>query len=845
MAFKPCHTFAVLKPIKSFINMKKVKVILTFLLLFQFCFNFAQTKPSTAPKIKVTGTIVEKNSKQPLEYATITFINTANPKAISGGITNAKGEFDIDLNPGTYDIKIEFISFKTNEIKQKNIPVSTNLGQLTLEEDAAQLNEVVVIKDKSAVEIKLDKKVYTIGKDFMVRGGTISDVLDNIPSVTVDQDGAVSLRGNPDVRIFIDGKPSNAVNIAEVLRTLSAESIEKVEVITNPSSRYESEGSAGILNIILKKGKNQGLNGTVTGTVGSPKNYGISANVNYKTENANFYTVLGSINRNNPGNSITNTEYLNPDGTPQQYIYETTVRERNRSGYNSIFGIDWDVNESLNWTNTLSYRKTNGNSPENTIYDNYDQNFQYTSTNYRSSNVTSENQNAEFTTNLIKKFKKEGHKLTLLASASNDIDDENSTITSSTLEATSNDQQQNNNLIQLDYVLPLSEGSQVEAGYRGNFNKLQSNNTIDSLDINGNNLPVNSISNFYEYKESINAFYAQYGKKIDRFSTLFGMRWEASNININELITNDYNKKTYNDFFPSVIVNYQISEESNAGISYTRRVNRPRGRLINPFTNYTSNINIFRGNPNLDPSFTDALNFQYYKKWNKLTFDTSLYLNLTTDGFQFVRLETGRYVYLTPGDPSTKTPVILTTPINLAKEQRFGYEFTINYTPFKWWRLNGNFNIYAAKTQGDFSYTNLEGEEINENFDTNIYGWFTRLTSRFTLPYKIDFVTNTSYNAPQKTVQGTSVGVFSANLSLTKDVMKDKGTIAFNIQDVFNSRKRITETYIPGVLNSYSEMQWQTRQFNLSFTYRFNKKKGEKEKLPKGNSDDGGGEFQG
>lgn len=823
--------------------MKKIKVAFTILLLFHVCIHYAQTKPS-AQKIKITGTIVDKVSNQPLEYATVTFASPLNPKSVGGGITNAKGEFNIDINPGVYDIKIEFISFKPIEIKQKNLQQNTNLGQIALEEDASQLKEVVVRSDKSTVEIKLDKKVYTIGKDFMVRGGTISDVLDNVPSVSVDQEGLVSLRGNPDVRIFIDGRPTNAVNIAEVLRTISADAIDKVEVITNPSARYESEGSAGILNIILKKGKNQGFNGSIIGTAGYPDNFGLSLNANYKLETVNFYTILGSINRSSPGNSVNNTQYLNEDGSTLKYVNESRENEKINKGYNAIFGMDWNVNDSSNWINTLSVRNTNGDYPETAQFENFDQNYQYISTDYRYSMVNNENQNVEFTSNFSKKFKKEGHKIVIEASTNNDINNEYSTITSATLETTKNDQKQNRNLIQLDYVLPLNKGAQFEAGYKGNFNELLSDNVIDSLDINGANIPVNSIASTFEYKENINALYTQYGRKFNKLSTLFGLRWEASNLNINELTTNNYNQKTYNNFFPSAIFNYEITEQSNAGISYTRRVNRPRGRLINPFTNYTSNINIFRGNPDLDPSFTDALNLQYLKRWDKLTLDTSLYFNSTTDGFQFVRLETGRFVFLTPGDPNSLTPVILTTPINLANEYRFGYEFTMNYTPFKWWRLNGNFNIYNNQVQGDFTYTSFEGETIYQNYDTNTYGWSTRLTSRFILPYKIDFVTNTSYNGPQKTIQGTSIGVFSANLSLTKDILKDKGTIAFNIQDVFNSRKRIYETNIPGVLNSYSEMQWRERQFNLSFTYRFNKKKGEKDKLPKRESEEGG-EFQG
>lgn len=857
--------FCGLKTSPIFRFMKKLQFAFIFLLLFQLGKMNAQERPSTErplqTKIKITGNIIDKTSQLPLEYATISFTNPTNSKTLAGGITDDKGAFNVEIASGVYDIKVEFISFKNLEIKGKNLQENTNLGQLFLAEDAAQLNEVVVRAEKSLVEIKLDKKVYSIGKDLMVKGGTISDVLENVPSVTVDQDGIVSLRGNENVRILVDGKPTNASNIAEVLRTISAESIDKVEVVTNPSARYDSEGTAGILNIILKKGKNQGINGSITGTLGDPKNSSISANVNYKTKTANFYTILGATDRENPGSSITNSQYLNPDGSTYKYIDENTDRQRNRNGYNSLLGMDWDIKDDLNWTNTISYRKSSGESPQTTSYTNFDANRNYLSTDYRYTYGDNNSEEFEYSTNLIKKFKKDGHTLTFQGRVSNDIDDDFTNILSTTNEQTKNLETQNRNLLQLDYVLPINETDQFEAGYKGDFNNLLSKNSIDSLDVNGNYIPDSAVKNNFQYEENINAFYAQYGKKYKKFSGLFGIRWEASNLRINELIAQDLNHKTYNNFFPSAILNYEISDESNAGISYTRRINRPRGRFINPFTDYVSNINIFRGNPILDPATTDAINLQYYKKWGKLTFDTSLYYNITSDVFQFIRLETGRYVYTINGgediydnngdlisvvdEPDSKTPVILTTPINLSKEFRLGYEFTLIYTPFKWWRLNGNFNIFSNVSKGDYSYISFDGKEVNQSFDRNAYGWFTRLNSRFTLPYNVDFVVNTSYNGAQKTLQGTSKGVFGANVSLTKDFLKDKATVALNVQDVFNSRKRINDTFIPGVLNSYSEMQWRQRQINLSLTYRFNKKKGEKDKLPKSGGDDGGGDFPG
>jgi outer membrane receptor protein involved in Fe transport len=296
--------------------------------------------------------------------------------------------------------------------------------------------------------------------------------------------------------------------------------------------------------------------------------------------------------------------------------------------------------------------------------------------------------------------------------------------------------------------------------------------------------------------------------------------------------TNEYNNKKYSDFFPSAFFTYELSKESSASASYSRRIQRPRGRQLNPFNSLSSNVNIFVGNPDLDPAYTDALDFGYIKRWDKLTFNTSLYVNKTTDVFQLVRQRTNR--------KDNDIPIIITTPINLAYEYRTGFEFTLNYSPYKWWKLNGNFNFFYIETVGDNTYIDLNGVEVYQNLDNSTTSWFTRVTSKITLPYKIDWQTNLTYNGEQKNAQGRNLGIFAMNLAFSKDILKDKGTIAFNISDVFNSRKRIMETYLDGEVESYSEMQWRVRQFTLSFTYRFNKQKNEREKRPKSQQDDGG-----
>ena len=387
------------------------------------------------------------------------------------------------------------------------------------------------------------------------------------------------------------------------------------------------------------------------------------------------------------------------------------------------------------------------------------------------------------------------------------------------IENTANLQKQQRNLIQSDYVLPIGENSRFEAGYRGSF----LNSTTDF-----SVTPNTAYTNFLEYNEYINALYSQFGSKINKFSYFFGLRFEDNKIDVNSITTNNFNNKKYNNLFPSATLNYEFSEETSVSINYSKRVNRPRGRFLSPFSTYSSNINIFQGNPDLNPSFTDNIELSLLQRWDKLTLTSAIYTNQTENSFQFIRKESGDFV--------DGIPVIVSTPINLTNESRYGFEFNANYTPYKWWRINGSFNFFLTQNRGDYTYTNYLGENITQNFDVDASSYFTRISSKITLPKGIDFQTNYFYSGPQNNAQGKYYSMSSLDLAFSKDILKEKATVNLNVSDLFNTRKRRFDTFIPGSVDSYSAFQWRQRQINLSFTYRFNKKK-ERE----GRSQGGGG----
>lgn len=802
----------------------KLNLLTTFFLIFTFTLVYAQKE------IKVKGTVVEQDSNIPLEFATITFTSKPDNKVVTGGITDTDGKFSVDVPIGTYDISVEYISYKTKTYTDKSITKNINLGTVGLSLDVESLEEVTIIAERTTVEIKLDKKIYNVGKDLTVRGGTVSDVLDNIPSVSVDVEGNVALRGNDDVRILINGKPSGLVglNSTEALRQLPAESIERVEVITSPSARYDAEGTAGILNIILRRSKLEGMNGAITANAGHPTQAGISGNINYRTGDFNFFNTTSYNYREVPGSSYTNTEYL----TSNNRIIENRDFDRIRKGLNTNFGIEWYINATASITTSIQYRDSDNEQETTNILREFDSNNDLLNTTTRFDPEFENDKTLQYSVNFDKQFNGESnHKLTANFQYESSSELEASLIVQDEIDVENvvTDENQDRIFLQSDYVKPIGEDSQLELGYQGRFLTLDTDYIVAFNDGFGNFDLDEDLSNNLIYKEYVNAFYSQFGSKIkEKFSFLLGLRMEGSRITIDQATSGDFEKKNYIGLFPTVNLAYKLSEDENLTLGYNRRIRRPRSRFINPFPSRSSATNIFQGNPDIDPSYSNTADLGYFHKFGKLTLNTSLYFTNSTDVFTFITEETGE----TATVGGTEVPVIRRTPINLATNDRYGFEFTLTYRPSKKWNINGNFNLYRSKTEGFYEGTDFGA--INTS-------WFMRINTKYTLPGNIDWQTRMNYRGPREDAQNKSQGIFSMNLAFSKDLFKEKASIAFNISDVLNSRKRITETTTP-TFNSESEFQWRKRSFNLAFTYRFNQQK-KQNRSSRGNGNDGGDDF--
>jgi outer membrane receptor protein involved in Fe transport len=811
----------------------------------------AQKNPETSKVIQVSGIVLDKDNGIPLEYATLILQSVENPSQVTGGITDQNGRFNVEAKIGDYNIRVEYISYKTYTLSNKNLIDNTNLGTISIAMDVAQLNEVELIAERTTVELRLDKKVYNVGQDLTVKGGSVTDVLDNVPSVSVDVEGNISLRGNGSVRILINGKPSALSGLSpEALQQLPADAIEKVEVITNPSARYDAEGTAGILNIILKQNKTLGLNGAVNATVGTPKNNAGTVNLNLRRDKFNLFTTTTFRNNEGPGNGFNKQENFNSDGQTVSFQEEKRSYLRNNNDFNASIGLEYFINDNSSITNSFVVRRSSGGTDVDVDFVNFNKNRVKTLARERISNETEVDNNFQYSINYQKKFKKDGHTLTADYQYSTGDEMEDTYIYETILgenislpnERTLTDENQKNQLIQADYILPLGKDNQAqfELGYRGTFNTFNTTFNFSTQNTAGNYISDPNFSNTLEYKEYVNAAYTQLGTKWEAFSLLGGLRMEHSNIDVNLLETNELENKTYTNWFPSVFLGYEFAENDQITLSFSRRLRRPRNWYINPFVSRSSNTNLRQGNPDLDPTFTNAFDLGYITRSDQFTFTTSGYYNKSTGIFEFIRQETGDFVSIpNPNDINNPVtvPIILSKPVNLATEKRIGMEFTTTYTPIRNWRFTWNVNLFQRALRGDYSFVNSNGEDVTQVFDADNFSWFSRLSAKVVLPYAIDFQSNIFYMGPSLDAQSRNKGMLNTSVAFSREILKDKGTISLNVSDLFNSRKRMSETRTPNVFSD-SEFQWRERQINLTLVYRFNQKKNSAKKDSQG--DQGG-----
>ena len=656
------------------------------------------------PKATIKGKVIDGTTGQPLDYATITILSKKDSSLVTGGITDEKGIFTIETKMGKYFAQIDFLAFQTETIE--NIPLGkgqflADLGIISLAADAHTLGEIEVRAEKSQMQMSLDKRVFNVGKDLANTGASAEDILDNVPSVAVDVEGNVSLRGSDNVRILIDGKPSGLVGVdnANGLRSLPSNLIDKVEVITNPSARYEAEGMTGIINIVLKKDKKKGVNGSFDVTTGYPANYGVGVNMNFRREKINFFVNYGLSYRENEGGGLTYQERYRDNTT---FIQDQT-RKSDRGGWsNSIrFGADYFIDKYNTITGSFLYRKNNEDNLSTIIYKDY-----IGSTNLndlqevtnRSDNELEDEKAIQYSLNYKKTFDKKGQELTATVQFEEDSETESSDYLEryfdrnnlplnrpDLLQDSRNAEGEKQYLFQIDYVNPISKEGKFELGVRSSIRDIRNDYEVNEFDDNIwqplLDFKGNPLSNNFKYDEDIHAAYAIIGDKKGKFSYQFGLRGEYSEV-VTELIeTNELNDRSYFNFFPSAHFTFEFTEKDAVQLSYSRRIQRPRFWYLNPFFTFSDARNQRTGNPNLDPELTHAIELGHIKYFDKGTISSSVY-------YRYSENTISRSVRTVLNDQQT-----LSRPENLKDEHAYGLEFTIAYNPFKWWRINSDLNF--------------------------------------------------------------------------------------------------------------------------------------------------------
>lgn len=814
-----------------------------FLLLMGFSDLVAQdiiTGNSNGPSVseedlrsgKIVGHVVDQDTEKPLDFATISVLTKPDSTVVTGGISELDGQFEIEVPFGSYIIKVEFISYQAIFIDDVTVDKEhqiVDLGKIGISPSAQLLQEVNVIAEKSEVQFDLDKRTFNIGKDLANKGGSAEEILDNIPSVSVDIEGNVSLRGSENVQILIDGKPSGLIGLGDAggLKSLPANMIEKVELVTNASARYDAEGTSGIINIVLKKDQKNGVNGSVDVSAGIPESYGLGVTLNVRKKVINYFLNYGLRQRTGPRRGFTFQEFYD-ENSPIPYTEQ--FHNSSRGGLSNSFrgGMDFYLTEKDVLTGAFTYRI--GDDYSDALIQFYDFNTvrQLMNISERTQDETEVEDNLEYELNYERKFDREGQKFIAQFQYRNNAETESADYLETPFDAnyfrteepilaqrSNNRESHGNILMQADYVHPYSKDKKVEMGVKATFGNIGNKYLVEELrENNWTNLVA--LSNNFNYQEDILAAYFIFANKIGKWSYQGGLRAEQSRVITELLETDELNDRSYGNLFPSAHLNYEIDKGNALQWSYSRRISRPRFWSLNPFFSFSNARSIRGGNPNLDPEFTDSYEMGYLKYWSTVTLGSSLYYRHTTGVIERIARVDGE-------------GITRIQPENLSTQNAYGVEVTTSADFNKWWRLDFSANLYSETTRGQI------GDLILEN---SAFTYNNRLNSKMKFWKDAEFQLRFDYRAPQNTTQGRRKSMSGLDIGLSKDVMNRKGTITFSMRDILNTRKWRNETFGDNFYME-SEFQRQPRQTTLSFNYRINQNQRQR---PDRGGDNGGGD---
>jgi len=785
--------------------------IVVFITLLWSTSLLAQTKLDGKGVVK--GVVSDKSSKAIIEFATVSLFNASDSSLVTGAITGSSGEFEIAKVPnGNYYVKIDFIGFAPTQIPDvviSNSQKEIDLGKVELGSFSENMDQFEFVDEKELMEIKIDKKVYNVSKDIGSQGGSGLDALKNMPSVDVDEEDNISLRGDQSVQVLIDGRPTS-ISASQLLKQIPASSIEKIEVITNPSAKYNPEGMSGILNVILKKENAAGVNGNLGLGYNYNDDHGYNGylGMNFRKNKINVNTNVGYHRGTWNYNGVSDRNYFN-DTTYTQTMTDFGWNKNQNIWYSG--GVDYYVNKKNTIYLEINGWTGGGDRFDNNHYDYFDEAGVLQSYSDRLANTGSTYFGNDMNIGWQTEFGDEDHTLDIdidyeinRNDAAND-NDERFYLFDNTEYRTPRGQhtktiQDNTELdTRIDYVLPINDSLELEFGSRITIENIDNDFYSASLNSFGGFSADTSLNNIFLYEQNVYAVYATLGKQFKKIGVKVGTRLENTVINTELKNTNETGHQDYLSLFPSVHLSYKITEKNEVQLSYSRRINRPNTWEVNPFTSYTDPYNLRTGNPNLRPEYIDVYELGYLRFWEKFNFNSSIY-------FRQVNGQKQRITYLNSDN------VFVTSPQNLSTSYISGGELTLGYRPYKWWRINSTVNVWSA---------NIDGGTNNNAAST--YGWSAQLTSNQTFAKTWSAQLRIRYRGRQTDIQGERKDRMGVNVSVSKKLLKDKARLTLRLNDIFGTQRWAYQSNDLGGFSYNADRRWASQSVNVSFNYTFGK----------------------
>jgi outer membrane receptor protein involved in Fe transport len=806
----------------NFLNLKRILLISPF---FFFSLSLNAEQPGGAPAETaqrptatgvVTGTVLDDSNSEPLMYASVVLHSMRDSSMVTGAITNEKGVFIIEQVPaGRYFVAINYVGYPRKEVNGIMVTPREPLyemGVIRVEPSASMLSEVTIEASRQLMEVGLDRRVINVDSELTAAGGTALDLMQNVPSVAVDFDGNVSLRGSSNVTILVDGRPSGLTGLSgsDALQQIPSNMIERIEVITNPSARYSPDGTSGIINIVLKKQRQPGYNGMLSLNTSPGNSYTGSLNLNYKTGNINFFAnYSGRFNNMEGAGYNFRTSFLS-DTT---FLDQETVFENQMNSQNFGFGADYQFNRFNTLTFSVMYNSWARFSDNLTDYNSFSGDMSLVNFFTRASGNDMGNQGMNYSLNFRRTYQqrlREWNTDVVFSNRAMNFGEDNvqrfydtSRNPLNTVDLLENTITDGNNRmfsVQTDYIQPLGEDRKLELGARAYMRQMDSDFNFLNYDYDRQDWINNpGLSNRFVYDEQVYAAYGIFSTMFGKYSLQAGLRLEQTYTQADQRTTSQVYKDDYLNLFPTMHLRRSFENNQSAQISYSRRINRPNNRFLNPFVSYTDPYDLSFGNPQLKPEFINSYELGYTRFWQKTTINPSLFYRYT-DGM-ITRFRT-----------MDEAGIAYTTFENLNRATSYGAELILSQQLFAWWRANGTFSYYRQIVEGSGPMMEMQNDS---------YSWSARLVNNITMGKGWDLQVNGFYRSPVVMLQGEMKEMYSADLGLRKTLLDRKGTVSLRLSDMFNTQAFRMYNYGDNFTIDM-ERRRNSRMVYVGFTYRIN-----------------------